>query len=118
MKTYKFDEQQSILWSEQLDENTRQSGFIRVGKTEQRDTGELDDKGDPILETVDVYQELIDSGVEIAPFDHDAANAEQAKAEAIRYLNSTDWYYARLSETGKQIPDDVTEKREAARALL
>ena len=68
MKTYKFDEQQSILWSEQLDENTRQSGFIRIGKTEQRDTGEVDKNGEPIFETVDVYQELIDSGVEIEAY--------------------------------------------------
>lgn len=68
MKTYKFDEQQNILWSEQLDENSHQSGFIRIGKTEQRETGELDDNDEPILETVDVYQELIDSGVEIETY--------------------------------------------------
>ena len=47
MIKYKFDGQKNILWSEQIDEKTHQSGFILVGKAE--------------------YKEIIDSGVEIAP---------------------------------------------------
>jgi hypothetical protein len=44
--------------------------------------------------------------------------AEQAKAEARAYLNSTDWYYARLAETGQAVPDDVVVKRKASRLML
>jgi hypothetical protein len=42
----------------------------------------------------------------------------QQKHEAREYLNSTDWYAARLAETGKAIPEDVIAKRQAARAVL
>jgi hypothetical protein len=41
-----------------------------------------------------------------------------AKAEAQTYLNSTDWYYARLAETGQAVPEDVVTKRIEARELL
>lgn len=44
--------------------------------------------------------------------------AEQEKAEALAYLNSTDWYYARLAETGKAVPQDVLDKRSTARGKL
>jgi hypothetical protein len=44
--------------------------------------------------------------------------AGQAKAEARAYLASTDWYYARLAETGQAVPDDVVAKRKASRELL
>jgi hypothetical protein len=42
----------------------------------------------------------------------------QQKNEAREYLNSTDWYTARLAETGTPIPEDVLERRQAARTLL
>jgi hypothetical protein len=42
----------------------------------------------------------------------------QQKHEAREYLNATDWYTARLSETGKAIPADVIAKRQQARQLL
>ena len=42
----------------------------------------------------------------------------QAKADAQAYLNSTDWYVVRMTETGTQIPDDVLTKRAEARSLL
>ena len=85
MKTYKFDEQQNILWSEQLDENTHQSGSIRIGKTEQRDTGELSDNGEPITETVDVYQELIDSGVEIGAYIEPEPTPHELKLAGVEF---------------------------------
>jgi hypothetical protein len=44
--------------------------------------------------------------------------AEQAKAEARAYLNSTDWYIIRQTETGVAIPDDVLAKRAVCRELL
>jgi uncharacterized protein (DUF427 family) len=42
----------------------------------------------------------------------------QQKHEAREYLNTTDWYVHRMSETGKAIPDDVLEKRQTARETL
>jgi hypothetical protein len=38
--------------------------------------------------------------------------------KAREYLISTDWYAARLAETGTPIPADVLEKRQQSRALL
>lgn len=35
------------------------------------------------------------------------------KAKA--YLTSTDWYVARQIETGKPIPEEILQKRQAAR---
>jgi Mn-dependent DtxR family transcriptional regulator len=42
----------------------------------------------------------------------------QQKHEAREYLKSTDWYAARLAETGTAIPADVLAKRQTARELL
>ena len=42
----------------------------------------------------------------------------QKKLIAREYLNSTDWYVFRKTETGKDIPEDVTQKRAAAREVL
>jgi hypothetical protein len=44
--------------------------------------------------------------------------AEQVKAEARAYLNSTDWYVTRMAETGVAIPEDVLAKRAECRVLL
>lgn len=44
--------------------------------------------------------------------------AEQAEAEALRYLADTDWYVVRLTETGVAIPEEVITKRAEARAIL
>ncbi len=33
-------------------------------------------------------------------------------------LNDTDWYITRFTETGVEIPEDVTIKRAEARALI
>jgi hypothetical protein len=44
--------------------------------------------------------------------------ADQVKAEARSYLNSTDWYVTRMSETGVAIPEDVLAKRAECRELL
>jgi hypothetical protein len=43
---------------------------------------------------------------------------EQAKGEAFAYLNSTDWYVTRMTETGVAIPEDVLAKRAECRELL
>ena len=42
----------------------------------------------------------------------------QKKYDAREYLKSTDWYAARLAETGTAIPEEILEKRQAARQLL
>lgn len=41
---------------------------------------------------------------------------EQREARA--YLNKTDWYVTRSIETGKPVPPEVLEKRQAARLVL
>lgn len=41
-----------------------------------------------------------------------------ATKRARQYLNSTDWYVVRFTETGVPIPVDVSEKRAAARAAI
>lgn len=38
--------------------------------------------------------------------------------EYLSYLTSTDWYYARLAETGQPVPLDVVTKRLAARGYI
>lgn len=40
---------------------------------------------------------------------------EQEIAELQRYLDSTDWYAIRYAETGTEIPDDITKKRQETR---
>lgn len=44
--------------------------------------------------------------------------SEVARAEARAYLASTDWYVVRQAETGKPIPEEVSLKRDQARAIL
>jgi len=39
-------------------------------------------------------------------------------SEAQTYLNSTDWYFARLSEIGQAVPDDVLSKRAESRKFI
>lgn len=41
-----------------------------------------------------------------------------AAGEARGYLYSTDWYVIRKMETGEEIPQEVSEKRAAARIVL
>jgi hypothetical protein len=42
----------------------------------------------------------------------------EAKQEAQKYLDSTDWYYARLAETGEEVPAEVVAKRKESRNML
>ncbi len=46
-----------------------------------------------------------------------AREAEKLRAEALAYLRETDWFVTRQAETGKPIPEDVAEKRAAARKV-
>lgn len=51
----------------------------------------------------------------VAPYVAPLPSPEQIAAEARAYLASTDWYVVRRSETGEPIPQDVMQKRAAAR---
>jgi hypothetical protein len=44
--------------------------------------------------------------------------AKRSAAEARQYLGDTDWMVTRMAETGVPVPDDVRDKRAAARAIL
>jgi hypothetical protein len=48
----------------------------------------------------------------------DAELLDKHQAEASEYLSSTDWYFARLAETGQEVPDEIKQKRADARAVL
>lgn len=57
--------------------------------------------------------------------DIEAENTEQAQselktklAEAQAYLTSTDWYFARLADTGEEVPEEVKVKRAEARTFI
>ena len=57
--------------------------------------------------------------------DIDSENTEQAQnelqtklAEAQSYLTSTDWYFARLADTGEKVPEEVKVKRAEARTFI
>jgi hypothetical protein len=52
----------------------------------------------------------------VAP-EPEPATKGQLAAEARAYLASTDWYVVRRSETGEPIPQDVMDKRAAARIV-
>lgn len=39
-------------------------------------------------------------------------------AEALAYLDETDWYIIRQQETGEPIPDEILSKRAAARKVV
>ena len=50
---------------------------------------------------------------------HEAKQAQDAiNQEAIKYLNDTDKFFTRLSETGKALPEGMAEARSAARERI
>ena len=48
----------------------------------------------------------------------DKVEESRMVAEAKRYLSETDWYLARKSETGEEVPNDVISKRAVAREYI
>lgn len=42
----------------------------------------------------------------------------EAKAEALAYLASTDWYIVRFIDSGVEVPQEVKDKRAEARLLV
>tara|TARA_R110000850_G_scaffold48890_1_gene120922 strand:+ start:574 stop:906 length:333 start_codon:yes stop_codon:yes gene_type:complete len=59
---------------------------------------------------------------ELDPAEKTAYEAKQAQdtinQEAIKYLNDTDKFFTRLSETGKAMPEGMVEARSAARERI
>ena len=50
---------------------------------------------------------------------HEAGQAQDLiNQEAIKYLNDTDKFFTRLSETGKAMPESMAEARAAARERI
>lgn len=66
------------------------------------------------FEVLGKAEELPDAMAEIEA----AGLSEKEQAEARQFLNSTDWYVTRMQETGKPIPQDISDKRAAAREKL
>ena len=59
---------------------------------------------------------------ELDPAEKDAYEARQAQdainQEAMKYLDDTDKFFTRLSETGKAMPEGMAEARSAARERI
>ena len=60
---------------------------------------------------------MIITGLTQGEVDSNEAKAKSAAeiAELEAYLMSTDWYATRMAEIGKAIPEEIIEKRQAAR---
>jgi hypothetical protein len=112
MITYKQDPENHdvILWND--GEGT--SGFIRKGQ---------------IKNDVDLWQELLNKEeageIEIDWLTteqkeaHTAEKAqEQINADSQKYLDDTDKFFTRYKETGKPMPEGMTEARQAARDAI
>ena len=52
--------------------------------------------------------------------DEELARRKQfnVNAEALAYLNNTDWFVTRFAETGEPIPEEVKEKRAQFRSMI
>ena len=65
----------------------------------------------------EVHAQIIaGAAVAVAPYVAPSTSSEQKASESRSYLASTDWYVVRRSETDEPIPQDVMDKRAAARA--
>ena len=56
--------------------------------------------------------------IERANEEIEAERIAQKIQESQHYLNSTDWYYARLAETGEKVPEDIVSKRLECREFI
>lgn len=57
------------------------------------------------------------SQLQVIKTDQDIEKDNQ-RVEAVAYLRSTDWYVLRMIETGKEIPEVITENRKNARLTI
>jgi hypothetical protein len=67
-------------------------------------------------------QAAIDNGMEIEPefsqSELDQKAQDKINQDSRDYLTATDWYIIRNQETGEEIPVDILEKRQDARAAV
>lgn len=56
--------------------------------------------------------------LEILQAEQDQSELQTKLAEAQAYLTSTDWYFARLADTGEEVPEEVKVKRAEARTFI
>lgn len=79
------------------------------GKSEQQ---ELDSEGVPTGNVIPAEYEVIiqDISTEI--------EQEKTNAECLKYLQETDYYIVRFMETGKEVPQEVLDKRAEARLKI
>ena len=67
--------------------------------------------------------ELVEYGkAEIIPYTvpvpTKSENQHKKNQESLSYLNSTDWYIVRMSETNVKVPDNILKARAAARIAV
>ena len=79
----------------------------------------------PFEKDSDQYKRLIAEGAELILIPQADKNAYEAKQsqdainqEAIKYLNDTDKFFTRFSETGKAMPEGMAEARAEARERI
>lgn len=104
------------------DDNIRPLGYLNVEYIKEYD--KLDDyciakHSEPVIVDgkvqVTVTQELLEGrDYKLAVMKKKANEAKEAK----EYLDNTDWYYARLAETGEEVPAEVLTKRAECREIL
>jgi len=73
------------------------------------------------------YRQILDSGVDIADFTGERPlnvkqqielDIEKAKQNAWSALFTTDWYFVRKIETGKEIPEEIKNQRQSIKNSL
>ena len=86
---------------------------------EKDDEGNETEKPSPWVKEdwIAITKEEVDA-INKAKEDEAKAQPEYKIEQAKQYLASTDWYYPRLTETGKELPADVVAKRIEARELI
>jgi len=104
MKTYKQTNLTEITWQEIDGDSVTTSTFL------------IDS---------DEHKQLLAEGVKIKMLSKAAKvdiekqrTRDETNQNALSYLASTDWFVARLTETGKPIPADVIEQRAKAREAV
>ena len=92
------------------------SKFVEI----HHDDGSVEYRAENIDELNASWKEAEKNIVKIELTEEQVAESilNQQKHDAREYLKSTDWYAARLAETGTPIPTNVLEKRVSARNLL
>ena len=92
--------------------------MITYKETEKDVISKFEIDGDTTTQTIlrgTELEKFLESGIEYEPY---VEPTPDDATIALEYLSSTDWYVTRMAETGKEIPQDVLDKRKFARAVL